>query len=320
LSDQITYPFVVSTIVPAMNEEGNIDEFCRLYAEMLAAAPFKAELVFIDDGSSDGTLERIRANAEKYDFIRFAVHQRNRGLTEALHTGFSVARGSVFVFYPADLQYLPEDIPSLVAPIADGADICTGWKQGRYNKRFVSSIYNWLTRKIFGLKVHDLNSVKAFRREVVERIFLRRDWHRYLVVLAAEEGFRVEEQKVPLYDRRWGSTKFSIWRIPVGVLDLLAVKFQITFLKKPLLFFGVAGSMLFVLGVLIGFWALYLRFVQGHGDRVWLYLVILLVGVGMALFMLGFLSEGMTAIREEIGDLRKKTTQLLKRQDEENET
>ena len=140
------------------------------------------------------------------------------------------------------------------------------------------------------------------------------------MVLAAEEGFRVEEQKVPLYDRRWGSTKFSIWRIPVGVLDLLAVKFQITFLKKPLLFFGVAGSMLFVLGVLIGFWALYLRFVQGHGDRVWLYLVILLVGVGMALFMLGFLSEGMTAIREEIGDLRKKTTQLLKRQDEENET
>ena len=319
MAEQEVYDFTVSTIVPALNEEGNIDEFCRLFAEMLEQAPFKGELVFIDDGSTDGTLERIRDNARKYNFIRFGIHQRNRGLTEALQTGFSIAKGSVFVFYPADLQYRPEDIPNLVRPIARGADISTGWKQGRYNKRLVSSIYNWLSRRIFNLEVHDLNSVKAFRREVVEQIFLRRDWHRYLVVLGADEGYRVEEVKIPLYERNWGRSKFSIWRIPVGVLDMLAVKFQLTFLKKPLLFFGLSGSVVFLLGVLVGLWAIYMRYVLGHGDRAYLYLVILLVGLGMSLFMLGFLSEGLTAIREEISDLRKKHISLLEKIDKDKQ-
>jgi glycosyltransferase involved in cell wall biosynthesis len=267
--------------------------------------------VFVDDGSVDGTLSRVKENAERYDFIKFASHQRNRGLTEALQTGFAIASGEVFVFYPADLQYRPEDIPALVEPIADGADICTGWKQGKYKKRFVSTVYNWVSRKIFGLKVHDLNSVKAFRREVVKQVFLRRDWHRYLVVLAADEGFKLEERKVPLYDRHWGRSKFSIWRIPIGVLDMLAVKFQITFLRKPLLFFGLMGLFLILLGVLVGFWAMYMRYVVGYGDRAYLYLVILLIGLGVALFMMGFLSEALTALKEEIGDLRRKSNALL---------
>lgn len=305
------YNFLVSTIVPAKDEEGNIDEFCRLYAEMLAGAPFHGELVFIDDGSTDGTLDKIRANAARYPFIRYHSHQRNRGLTESLQSGFAMATGDVFVFYPADLQYLPEDIPNLVAPIADGADICTGWKQGKYTKRFVSRVYNGLSRGIFGLNVHDLNSVKAFRREVVEHIFLREDWHRYLVVLAAQEGYRIDEVKVPLYDRQWGKTKFSVWRIPIGVLDMLAVKFQITFLRKPLLYFGGAGVLCFTLGVLAGLWSLYERFVLGQGSRVWLFLILLLIGLGMGLFMMGFMAEGQTALKEEITDLRRKTQLLL---------
>ncbi|HUV30985.1 MAG TPA: glycosyltransferase family 2 protein [Acidobacteriota bacterium] len=301
------YDFFVSTVVPALNEEGNIDELCRLYGEMLGTAPFNGELVLVDDGSTDGTLEKVMENARKYDFVRFASHQRNRGLTEALQTGFAAARGDVFIFYPADLQYLPEDIPALVEPIARGADICTGWKQGKYKKRFVSRVYNWFSRRIFNLAVHDLNSVKAFRREVVESIFLRRDWHRYLVVLAANEGFRIEERKVPVYERKWGKTKFSVWRIPVGVLDMLAVKFQITFLAKPLLYFGAAGALMFLLGVLVGLFALYLRYIAGHGERNLLTLTVLLIGVGMGLFMMGFMAEGLTALREEIADLRKKT-------------
>ena len=309
-SDKL-YNFVVSTIVPAKDEEGNIDEFCRLYAEMLDKAPFKGELVFVDDGSIDGTLARIKANAEKYPFIRYQSHQRNRGLTEALQSGFAAASGSVFVFYPADLQYLPEDIPNLVAPIAQGADISTGWKQGKYARRFVSKVYNALSQRIFGLKVHDLNSVKAFRREVVEHIFLRRDWHRYLVPLAANEGYRVEEVKIPLYDRRWGTTKFSVWRIPVGVLDMLAVKFQITFLRKPLLYFGGAGVISIFLGVLVGLWSLYERFVLGEGSRVWLFLILLLIGLGMGLFIMGFMAEGQTALKEEVTDLRRKTQSML---------
>jgi len=282
-----------------MNEEGNIDEFCLQYEKMLETAPFKGELVFIDDGSTDSTLDRIKQAAEKYDFVKFASHQRNRGLTEALLTGFSIASGEIFVFYPADLQYRPEDIPTLVKPVAEGADLCAGWKQGKYEKKLVSNIYNWVSRRIFNLNVHDLNSVKAFRREVVESIFLREDWHRYLVVLAADEGYRVEEVKIPLYDRQWGKSKFAgIWRIMVGMLDMLAVKFQITFLRKPLLFFGVVGSLCFLAGLLIGIVAFYLRFVVGEGYRPLLYLVILLMGVGMGLFMMGFMAEGLTALRD----------------------
>ncbi|MEW5796867.1 MAG: glycosyltransferase family 2 protein [Candidatus Zixiibacteriota bacterium] len=305
------YDFIVSTIVPALNEEGNIDEFCRLYAEMREKAPFRCDLVFVDDGSTDNTLDKIKANAKKYDFIRYASHQRVRGLTAALQTGFERASGTVFVFYPADLQYLPEDIPALVAPIAEGADISTGWKQGKYSKRLVSTIYNWFSRKIFGLRVHDLNSVKAFRRVVVDSIFLRKDWHRYLVVLAANEGFQVEEVKVPLYPRQWGKTKFSVWRIPVGVLDMLAVKFQITFLRKPLLFFGMTGMIFILLGILVGFYAIYERYVMMHGNRTLLYLVMLLIGVGMSFFLMGFISEGVTALKEEMTDLRKKTNAIL---------
>ena len=311
MTSERLYNFVVSTIVPAKDEEGNIDEFCRLYSEMLDQAPFKGELVFVDDGSSDGTLARIKTNAERYPFIRYQSHQRNRGLTEALQTGFAAATGSVYVFYPADLQYLPADIPALVKPIAEGADISAGWKQGKYSKRFVSRIYNRLSQRIFNLKVHDLNSVKAFRREVVENIFLRRDWHRYLVVLAANEGYRVEEVKIPLYDRRWGATKFSVWRIPVGVLDMLAVKFQITFLRKPLLYFGGAGVVSIGLGVLVGFWSLYERFVLGTGSRLWLFLILLLIGLGLGLFIMGFMAEGQTALKEEITDLRRKTQAMM---------
>jgi len=312
MTSKTRYSFKVSTIVPALDEEGNIDEFCRQYAAMLETAPFEGELVFVDDGSTDGTLDKIKGNAQKYGFIRWASHQRNRGLTEALQTGLAKASGEVLILYPADLQYLAEDIPALVAPIADGADISTGWKQGKYAKRFVSTVYNWFSRKIFNLNVHDLNSVKAFRRVVIESIFLRKDWHRYLVVLAANEGFSVEEVKVPVYERKWGKSKFSVWRIPIGVLDMLAVKFQITFLRKPLLFFGLIGSIFVALGVLVGLYAIYERYVLIHGNRTLLYLVMLLIGVGMSLFLMGFISESVTALKEEMTDLRRKTDAILK--------
>ena len=227
-------------------------------------------------------------------------------MTEALQPGFEIAAGGIYVFYPADLQYLPEDIPALVKPIIEGADVTTGWKQGEYGKKFVSSIYNYLSRKIFNLKVHDLNSVKAFRAEVIQEIFLRRDWHRYIVVLAADQGYKIEEVKIPLYQRAWGESKFSIWRIPVGLLDMIAVKTQISFLKKPLLFFGILAFISIGLGLLVGLFAVYMRFVVGEGYRPLLYLVILLTGLGLGLFILGFLAEGLAAIKEELGVVRKK--------------
>lgn len=302
---------LISVVIPAYNEEGNIPELCRLFDEMVQKAEHNYELVLIDDGSTDSTLEKIREAAAQYDYIKFARHHVNMGLTEGLKTGFEVAAGDMYVFYPADLQFLPEDIPALVQPLFEGADVVAGWKQGKYKKRFVSTIYNYISRKIFRLNVHDLNSAKAFKADVVKDMFLRKDWHRYLVPLAADLGHRIAEVKIPLYDRHWGKSKFSgLLRIPIGVLDMIAVKAQLSLLKKPLLFFGALGSISFGLGILVGLIAIYLRFVQGEGFRPMLYLVILLMGLGLGLFILGFLAEAMASMKEELGGIRKKIDKI----------
>ncbi|MFH2035300.1 MAG: glycosyltransferase family 2 protein [Candidatus Zixiibacteriota bacterium] len=308
---------LVSVIIPALNEEGNIEELCRQFDEMVQKSSYHFELVLVDDGSTDRTLEMIEGAARKYDFVKYAVHPFNLGLTDALQTGFAAASGSIYVFYPADLQYKPEDIPALVQPIFErGADVVAGWKQGKYKKRFVSTIYNYLSRKIFGLKVHDLNSVKAFKASVIKDMFMRRDWHRYLVVMAADQGNKIDEVKMPLYERQWGKSKFSsIWRIPIGLLDMMAVKAQLSLLKKPLLFFGMLGLGFFGMGVLAGMIALYFRYFLGEGFRPMLYLVILLIGLGLGFFILGFLGEALAAVREEIGSVRKKLDKLSDRSD-----
>jgi hypothetical protein len=211
-----------------------------------------------------------------------------------------VAQGDVFVFYPADLQYHPQDIPALVEPILAGqADIVTGTKQGKYDRAFVSGVYNWLCRRLFGVEVTDLNSVKAYRREVQLGQPLRPDWHRYMVVVAAAEGFRLTSRPVPLYPRVAGVSKFGWKRIPVGVFDLLSVWFQLRFGRKPMLFFGVAGGFLFLVGLLAGVTALVLRFGFNFGFRPFLNLVETMVICGVALFGFGFLGELVAGLREE---------------------
>ncbi|MFH1701658.1 MAG: glycosyltransferase family 2 protein [Candidatus Zixiibacteriota bacterium] len=301
----------VSIIIPAFNEEGNIEELCRQFEQMGREARFSFEVIIIDDGSTDTTPQILGQMSKTHSFLRTASHGNNRGLTQALQTGFSMARGDIFVFYPADLQYKPENIPAMIEKINEGNDLVTGWKQGKYSKRLVSRVYNGLSRKLFGLKVHDLNSVKAFRRNIVEDIFLRKDWHRYLVALAVERGYRVDEVKIPLYDRYSGSSKFSgLGRIPIGILDMLAVKSQLTLLRKPLLFFGIIGGLLIGLGLFAGLSAIYLRFFHDIGFRPLLYLVILLMVLGALSFILGFLAEGLTAIKEELSGVRQSVRRL----------
>ncbi len=303
----------VSIIVPAYNEEENIPLLMEKFSQMFGESKIKGEVILVDDGSTDGTLQKARESEKKYNFLRVTSHRANQGLTAALDTGFKLAKGRVFVFYPADLQYDPEDIPRMVDKINEGWDIVTGWKQGRYGtKRFVSVIYNWLSRKLFKVKVHDLNSVKAFKREVVEDIPLRRDWHRYMVVLAADRGFKVGEVKIDLYPRRFGKSKFGgFWRIPIGVLDIISVKFQISFMKKPMLLFGSLGLILLVLGLAAGLIAVYLRVFLHQGFRPLLYLVILLVLSGISFFVLGFLAEAIVGVREKVESLKES---LLKKQ------
>lgn len=294
----------VSIVVPAYNEAENIPPLMEEFSKMFSNSRMNGEVILVDDGSTDGTFLKAKECQGKYNFLKVAVHKRNKGLTDALMTGFSIARGKIFVFWPADLQYLPEDIPKLIERIDDGYDVVCGWKQGSYGiKRFVSFIYNFLSRIIFRVKVHDLNSVKAFRREITNEVPLRKDWHRYMVVMAADKGYKIGEAKVKLYPRRFGQSKFGFWRIPIGLLDLLSVKFQISFMKKPLLLFGFLGLILIFLGILTGGVAIYLRIAKNEGLRPLLYLVILLVLSGISFFALGFLAEAIVSLKDEIKTL-----------------
>jgi glycosyltransferase involved in cell wall biosynthesis len=290
----------VSVLVPAKDEAENLPEFVRLCREALDPAPFSYEVVVVDDGSQDDTATVLAGLAAAYPFLRVVTHRRQRGIADALRSAGDVARGDTFVFYPADLQYLPEDIPALVAPIlANEVDIVTGTKQGKYDKAFVSGIYNRLCRLLFGVEVTDLNSVKAYRREIMQGVPLRPDWHRYMVVIAVVDGFRLTSRPVPVYPRRAGQSKFGWRRIPVGVLDLLSVWFQLRFGRKPMLFFGVAGAVLFLIGILAGIGALIARFAFEAGFRPLLNLVETMVITGVVLFGFGFLGEMVAGLREE---------------------
>jgi glycosyltransferase involved in cell wall biosynthesis len=303
----------VSVLVPAKDEADNLPEFVQRCAQALGSAGFSFEVIVVNDGSRDGTDRVLRDLERQYPFLEVVTHRRQRGIADALRSAGDVARGDVFVFYPADLQYLPENIPELVAPILQNrADIVTGTKQGKYEKAFVSKVYNGLCRWLFGVRVTDLNSVKAYRREVMQGVPLRPDWHRYMVVIAAADGFRLTSLPVPLYPRRAGTSKFNWRRIPIGMFDLISVWFQLRFGRKPMLFFGVGGAVLFIIGLLAGIVALVLRFGYGIGFRPLLNLVETMVISGIALFGFGFLGEMIAGMREETRELARQLTRLEK--------
>jgi glycosyltransferase involved in cell wall biosynthesis len=303
----------VSVLVPAKDEAENLPEFVQRCAQALGSAGFTFEVIVVNDGSRDGTDRVLRDLERQYPFLGVVTHRRQRGIADALRSAGEVARGDVFVFYPADLQYLPEDIPGLVAPILENrADIVTGTKQGKYEKAFVSRVYNGLCRWLFGVRVTDLNSVKAYRREVMLGVPLRPDWHRYMVVIAAADGYRLTSLPVPLYPRRAGTSKFNWRRIPVGMFDLISVWFQLRFGRKPMLFFGVGGAVLFVIGLLAGIVALILRFGYGIGFRPFLNLVETMVISGIVLFGFGFLGEMIAGMREETREIARELARLEK--------
>lgn len=307
----LTGPVDVSVLVPAKDEAENLPEFLSQCEAAFRDAPFSAEVVVVDDGSTDETPRVLASLAARYPFLHALRHRSQQGIAEALRTAGLAARGAVLVFYPADLQFLPGEIPTLVGPILAGeADLVTGAKQGQYDKAFVSGIYNRLCRLLFGLNVTDLNSVKAYRREIMAAVPLRPDWHRFFAVVASAQGFRLAERPVTLHQRRAGRSKFGLGRIPVGVTDLLAVWFLLRFGRKPMLFFGVSGAVLFILGFLAGVAALIVRFGYGVGFRPFLNLIETLVISGIALFGFGFIGELLASQREETRELHRAVTDL----------
>jgi glycosyltransferase involved in cell wall biosynthesis len=298
----------VSVLVPAKDEAENLPLFMEQAAAAFANSSYKYEVIVIDDGSVDRTWDVLQTLSEQYAFLRTARHRGRRGIADALRTGYLNARGDVLVFYPADLQFKPEDIPRLAAPILAGeSDMVTGFKEGKYDKAFVSKIYNGLSRTLFHVPVKDLNSVKAYRREIMDALPVRPDWHRYMIVIAAAQGFTVTEIPVPLYPRHAGKSKFATWhRIPIGVLDMLAVWFELRFGQKPLLLFGMLGVGIVALSVVAG---LVLLLTHEGIRSMWTLIQTALI-LGSVLFATGLLGEQVAGQRAQLREIRRQLDEL----------
>ena len=287
----------ISVLVPAYNEAVNIPILIEEFDQFIGKRK-NYEVIIVDDGSEDGTYDILKKQKRRY--LRTVRHKKNMGKTQAIMSGAKAAKGGILVIFDADMQYDPNDIPRLISLIDNGFDIATGWKQGKYDKKFVSNTYNLWARKLFGLQVHDMNAIKAIRKEVLKDIPLRKDWHRYLVPLAKDAGYRIGEIKVDIRPRRFGAPKYQQKsRILIGFFDLLAVKFQLSFMKKPMLYFGTIGLFSVLAGITVGVLSIILR-IFGHGFRPLLYLVILLVISGILFFSLALIGESIRAILDRL--------------------
>jgi glycosyltransferase involved in cell wall biosynthesis len=295
-----------AVIIPAYNEAENASDLVREMRAAFERHGLDGEVILVDDGSTDETAVRFAEEARGWKRFRVVRHRRNFGKTEALVTGAENTSARWLVLFDADLQHTPDEIPRFLQKLDEGWDIVTGRKIGRYEKRAVSGIYNWLSRAIFDIPVSDTNSMKAFRRDILDEVHLRHDWHRFFVVLAYARGFSISEIDITLYPRRHGAAKYSgRRRIVVGLLDLLSVAFFLFFARKPLMLFGMTGLAMAAVGFLVGVVAIVLR-IAGHGYRPLLYLVILLEVLGFLLFGIGFVAELVAQQRAEVESLHRR--------------
>jgi glycosyltransferase involved in cell wall biosynthesis len=299
-----------AVLVPAYNEAENIGALFEALEATFARHSLDGEVILVDDGSTDETYAYAVAGAERLGSrFKVARHRRNLGKTEAMVTGARESNAEVFIVFDADLQHSTEEIPRFLAEIDKGWDIVTGRKMGTYEKAAVSSVYNRVSRFLFDVPVRDLNSMKAFRREVLDEVPLRHDWHRFFVVIAYARGFSVTEIDIELFPRRAGVSKYTgSRRVLSSVGDLLVVWFYLRFSRKPMQLFGGAGLLLTVLGLLVGIVTTAFR-VMGYGPpsigyRPLLGLVVLLLVVGITLFGFGFTAEMIAILRSDVDQLR----------------
>lgn len=303
----------VSVFIPARNESGNVAPLFDKIGRAFENCRIAGEIVFVDDGSTDATWEEAQRAAQKQSFARLYRHRKSLGLTEAMRTGFRHCRGDAVVFLPGDLESDPEeDIPKLLSKLNEGFDVVAGWRQNRNDgKVFASSIANSVSRRVFGLNVHDMNWIKAFRREVVESIRLRSDWHRYILMLAAAQGFSIGEVPVNYYPRTHGKSHFGFGRLPVSFLDVLVVKFLLTFSRKPMLFFGGIGLALAAISALTFLVLAYIYFFADLGQRRPIFdLAGVLLLVGVLFFVVGFLAELIVNQNERVDDLEERIEEI----------
>src|SRR5215216_4935572 len=290
---------LVSVVVPANNEEATVPAFVEKTAKAFAGLGRPWELVYVDDGSSDGTAAAVEAEAAVEPRVRLVRQRRRLGLTEALNRGFREARGEIIVFLPADLESDPEvDVPLLLGKLDEGYDVVAGWRQGRRDgKRVASRIANIACRLLFGLEVHDLNWIKAFRREVTDGLLLRSQWHRYILVMAHSEGYRVREA---------GRSKFGLGRLPVSAIDVVTLKFLLTFQRKPIIFFGGLGSALIGAGLLVWAYLGWLFLATQTQRRPLMLAAGIAILAGLLIVLVGFLGELVVNVSERVERLERR--------------
>jgi glycosyltransferase involved in cell wall biosynthesis len=299
-----------AVVIPAYNEVENMPALVRELRATFDRHGLDGEVILVDDGSTDGTAEAARRESAGWERFRVLSHRRNFGKTEAMVTAAEATRTRWLVLFDADLQHRPDEIVRFLEKLDAGWDIVTGRKIGEYEKRVVSGIYNRLSQRIFAVPVSDTNSMKAFRRDILDEVWLRHDWHRFFVVLAYARGFSITEIDITLYPRRAGSAKYAgRGRIFIGLVDLLSVAFFLFFARKPLVLFGLSGLVLVAGGVFVGLLTILLRVTQvmpPFGFRPLLYLVILLETIGFLLFGFGFIAELVAQQHAEIDALRRR--------------
>jgi len=300
----------LSIVIPLLNEEESLRELYHWIAQVMESNGFSYELLFIDDGSSDGSWDIVRELSAEHAEVRGIRFLKNFGKSQALHAGFKAATGDRVITMDADLQDNPEEIPEMLRLIEEeDYDLVSGWKKKRYDsllmKNLPSKLFNWAARKTSGVRLHDFNcGLKAFRGEVIRNIEVSGEMHRYIPVLAKNAGFsRIGEQVVRHQARKYGKTKFGADRFVKGFLDLITIWFVSKFGRRPMHLFGALGVLMFIIG--FGF-ALYLGidklFLNPTGrllaQRPEFFISLTAMIIGTQLFLAGFLGEMILRVRK----------------------
>jgi len=295
----------ISVVAPLFNEEESLPELCAWIDKVMKKNNFTYEVFLIDDGSKDNSWEVVEQISTENTNIKGIKLRRNYGKSAALNVGFARAKGDVVITMDADLQDSPEEIPALYNKIVnEGFDLVSGWKAKRYDplsKTIPTKLFNWAARKASGIYLHDFNcGLKSYKNTVVKSIEVHGEMHRYIPVIAKWAGFsNISEQVVEHQSRKYGVTKFGLERFVNGFLDLLTITFVSRFGKKPMHFFGVLGTLMFMIGfILFTFIAsgkLYSMFAsipaKNIADMSGFYIALTAMVIGVQLFLAGFIAE-----------------------------
>ena len=287
----------ISVVIPAFNEEGNVKELFTELKGVLDSLKKSYEVLFIDDGSSDGTFAVLKGLAAKEKCLKVVKLRKNFGQTASLAIGFKQAQGEVVVVMDADMQNDPHDIPALVTQLSKGFDVVSGWRKKRkdsFGKKSFSLFANLFRRMITTETIHDSGcSLKVYKKAALRNLRLYGEMHRFIPLLLSWKGFKIGELEVHHRARKSGKTKYGVIRVMKGFLDLLTIKFWVQYSNKPMHLFGGLGIVSFLLGIITGLYLVYGKLVLGLtlSNRPLLLLAILLIVLGVQLFALGLLAD-----------------------------